>query len=66
MLASITQIEYVPSFLVNQILICYCHSQIFELYLIFKCSITSLYVMILFCILVTAYQHILSSICIYV
>jgi hypothetical protein len=40
------------------LLVCYFHFQIFELHQIFKRSVSCLYVMILYCILVMRYQHI--------
>jgi hypothetical protein len=60
MVASIIQIQCAFNFLMNEILICYCCSHIFELCYIFKGSIiTYLYAMILPCIVVTRHQHIL-------
>jgi hypothetical protein len=64
MVGSITWISPL-NFLLNQILFCYCHSQIFELRHISKGSISYPYCIILPCILVTRYQRVLSFICIY-
>jgi hypothetical protein len=57
MVAGINQIQFALNFLMNQILICYCHSQITELCYISRGSISYLYVMIMACILVTKNQH---------
>jgi hypothetical protein len=60
--ASITWIQSL-NILQNHILICYCHSQMCELYHMFEAYVSYLYVMILPCSLVTRQQHILSFLC---
>jgi hypothetical protein len=58
MLTNVTRIQSAFKFPLNQILICYCHSQIFELCRIFKLSVSSLCVIIVPCILMMRQQHI--------
>jgi hypothetical protein len=65
MVASITQVRSILSFLMNQILIFYCRSQIFGLYYIFKRSISYLCVTVSPCILATRQQYVLGFLYVY-
>jgi hypothetical protein len=58
------QIQSALNFLLNQTLIYYCCSNIFEVCHILKGSVACLYVLTLPCVLVTR-QHILSFHCVY-
>jgi hypothetical protein len=61
----ISRIQSALNFLMNQILIYYYGSHIFNLCHNFKWSVSCLYVIILPCILVMKHRHILSFLCIY-
>jgi hypothetical protein len=65
MVASISWIQYAFNLLVNQCMICYCRSQIFQVRHICKGFVSYLYVMFLPCILVSRHQRILSFLCVY-
>jgi hypothetical protein len=58
--ARITRIQSSLNFVLNQIFICYCRSQLFELCHIFKTSVSYLCIMIFLCIPITRHQLILS------
>jgi hypothetical protein len=60
MVANIIQIQSLLNFLLNQVLICNCHSEILELCHIFRECISYLYVTIFPCILVMRHEEISS------
>jgi hypothetical protein len=63
--ASIIRIQSALSFLINQNLICYCRSQIFELRHIFISSVICFYVVILPFIPAMRHEHRLSFLFVY-
>jgi hypothetical protein len=65
MVASILRIQSAHSFFVNAILIYEGRSQILEVRLILKGFVSYLDIVILSCILITKYESLLSSPCIY-
>jgi hypothetical protein len=60
MVACITRIQSSLNFLLNQIFICYSHSQILDLSHMLKLFLCYSYIQILVCILVPRHQHVLS------
>jgi hypothetical protein len=65
MVASITRIHSSFFLPLNQILSCYCRSQMFELCHIFWTSVSYMYAMIFPCILVTRQQHMPRFLCVF-
>jgi len=66
MITWILQTEFVLNFFLKVILICHCHSEIFEISHIFKRHISCFFIMIKFSITVITREYLSSFLCVYV